>query len=124
MADSEAIFRVGMSKIFAVESDLEVVAQTETLSQTLNAVAATPADVILFETGMSPIPRTPLAKSPGAPFPKPNSYWSRSAPANRKPWITFAAGCVEFWFAPFPRSCWCAACARWPRVKPGSTSKE
>ena len=36
IADSEAIFRVGMSKIFAAQPDLEVVAQTETLSQTLN----------------------------------------------------------------------------------------
>ena len=31
VADSEAIFRVGMGKIFALEKDLEVVAQTETL---------------------------------------------------------------------------------------------
>jgi len=35
VADSEAIFRVGMGKIFALEKDLEVVAQTETLQQTL-----------------------------------------------------------------------------------------
>jgi DNA-binding NarL/FixJ family response regulator len=56
LADSEAIFRVGMAKILAVESDLEVVAQTESLPQTLNAVAATPAEVILFETGLSPTP--------------------------------------------------------------------
>jgi DNA-binding NarL/FixJ family response regulator len=56
LADSEAIFRVGMAKIFAVESDLEVVAQTESLPQTLNAVASVPSDVILFETGLSPTP--------------------------------------------------------------------
>jgi two-component system, NarL family, nitrate/nitrite response regulator NarL len=56
LADSEAIFRVGMAKIFAPERDLEVVAQTESLPQTLNAVASTPADVILFETGLSPTP--------------------------------------------------------------------
>src|SRR5208337_2573819 len=56
LADSEAIFRVGMARVFAVEKDLEVVAQTESLPQTLNAVAATPADVILFETGLSPTP--------------------------------------------------------------------
>ena len=34
VADSEAIFRVGMGKIFALEKDLDVVAQTETLPQT------------------------------------------------------------------------------------------
>jgi DNA-binding NarL/FixJ family response regulator len=56
LADSEAIFRVGMAKIFAAESDLEVVAQTESLPQTLNAAATIAADVILFETGLSPTP--------------------------------------------------------------------
>ena len=56
LADSEAIFRVGMAKIFAAESDLEVVAQTESLPQTLSAVATVPTDVILFETGLSPTP--------------------------------------------------------------------
>jgi DNA-binding NarL/FixJ family response regulator len=56
LADSEAIFRVGMGKIFTVESDLEVVAQTDSLPQTLNAVATIPADVILFEIGLSPTP--------------------------------------------------------------------
>ncbi len=56
LADSEAIFRVGMAKILAAESGLEVVAQTESLPQTLNVVATTAADVILFETGLSPTP--------------------------------------------------------------------
>jgi DNA-binding NarL/FixJ family response regulator len=56
IADSEAIFRVGMGKIFAVEKDLEVVAQTETLAQTLGVVADNPADVVLFEAGLSPNP--------------------------------------------------------------------
>ena len=56
LADSEAIFRVGMARIFAGENDLDVVAQTESLPQTLNAAATTPADVILFETGLSPTP--------------------------------------------------------------------
>jgi len=56
VADSEAIFRVGMGKIFALEKDLEVVAQTETLQQTLGAASSTPADVILFEAGLSSNP--------------------------------------------------------------------
>jgi DNA-binding NarL/FixJ family response regulator len=56
IADSEAIFRVGMSKIFATQSDLEVVAQTETLSQTLSVLSSTPSDVVLFEAGLSPNP--------------------------------------------------------------------
>jgi len=56
VADSEAIFRVGMGKIFALEKDLEVVAQTDTLSQTFNVVSSTPADIVLFEAGLSPNP--------------------------------------------------------------------
>ena len=56
VADSEAIFRVGMGKIFALEKDLEVVAQTDTLQQTLSTVSSTPAEIILFEAGLSPNP--------------------------------------------------------------------
>jgi DNA-binding NarL/FixJ family response regulator len=56
IADSEAIFRVGMGKIFALEKDLEVIAQTETLSHTLAVVAETETDIILFEAGLSPTP--------------------------------------------------------------------
>ena len=56
VADSEAIFRVGMGKIFALEKDLEVVAQTDTLQATLNAVSNTPAEIVLFEAGLSPSP--------------------------------------------------------------------
>jgi len=56
IADSEAIFRAGMSKIFAYEPDLEVVAQTDTLSQTLTTIAEIEADVVLFEAGLSLTP--------------------------------------------------------------------
>jgi DNA-binding NarL/FixJ family response regulator len=62
LADSEAIFRVGMNKIFAMHNDLEVVAQTETLAQTLNAVAESEADVILFEAGLSPNPADAISE--------------------------------------------------------------
>ncbi|MGB7555527.1 MAG: response regulator transcription factor [Candidatus Korobacteraceae bacterium] len=56
LADSEAIFRVGMARIFSVESDLEVVAQTDNLPQTIKVAAETPADVLLFEAGLSSTP--------------------------------------------------------------------
>ncbi len=62
VADSEAIFRVGMGKIFALEKDLEVVAQTENLQQTLGAVSSTSADVILFEAGLSPNPAESISE--------------------------------------------------------------
>jgi DNA-binding NarL/FixJ family response regulator len=62
LADSEAIFRVGIARIFSGESDLEVVAQTDNLPQTLSVVAETPADVILFEAGLSPVPAEAISE--------------------------------------------------------------
>ena len=56
LADSEAVFRVGTVKILAVESDLEVVAQTESLPETLDALATTTTDVVLFGSSLSPRP--------------------------------------------------------------------
>jgi len=62
IADSEAIFRVGMGKIFALEKDLDVVAQSETLQQTFAAASNTPADVILFEAGLSSNPADSISE--------------------------------------------------------------
>jgi DNA-binding NarL/FixJ family response regulator len=45
-----------MGKIFSFENDLEVVAQVETLAETLNAVATVSSDIVLFEAGLSPTP--------------------------------------------------------------------
>jgi len=56
IADSQAIFRVGIRKVLAVEDDLRMVAQAESLGQTLAAVAKYPADVLLFESRISQNP--------------------------------------------------------------------
>jgi len=56
IADSQAIFRVGIRKVLAVEEDLRVVAQAETLAQVFSAVAKFPADVLLFESRISSNP--------------------------------------------------------------------
>ena len=56
IADSQAIFRVGIRKVLAVEDDLRVVGQAETLGQVLSAVQKFPADVLLFESRISPNP--------------------------------------------------------------------
>ena len=53
IADSQAIFRVGIRKVLALEEDLRVVAQAENLVQTLSAVTKFPADVLLFESRLS-----------------------------------------------------------------------
>lgn len=54
LADTQAIYRVGTKKIFALEDDIRVVAQAENLGQVLAAVAKFPADVLLFEASISP----------------------------------------------------------------------
>ncbi len=56
LADSQAIFRVGVRKVVAIEDDLRVVAQAESLGQALAAVAKFPADVLLFESRISQNP--------------------------------------------------------------------
>ena len=61
VADSEPIFRVGMRKIFALEDDLRVMAQTETLAQTETAVQRHPTDVLLMEAGIAVEPAESVA---------------------------------------------------------------
>src|SRR5271168_3335604 len=56
VADTQAIFRAGLRKIFAVEDDVRVVGQAETLSQTFSAAKKFSADVMLFEAALSPNP--------------------------------------------------------------------
>jgi DNA-binding NarL/FixJ family response regulator len=56
VADSQAIFRAGLRKIFALEDDIRVVGQAETLVQTQSAIAKFSADVLIFEAALSPNP--------------------------------------------------------------------
>ncbi len=62
IADSQAIFRVGIRKVLAVEDDLRVVAQAESLGQALSALGKFPADVLLFESRISPSPTEAAAE--------------------------------------------------------------
>jgi DNA-binding NarL/FixJ family response regulator len=56
VADTQAIFRAGLRKIFALEDDIRVVGQAETLSQTLAAVKKFSADILIFEAALSTNP--------------------------------------------------------------------
>ena len=56
VADTQAIFRAGLRKIFALEDDVRVVGQAETLPQTLSAAKKFSADVLLFEAAISSNP--------------------------------------------------------------------
>ena len=49
LADSQAIYRVGMRKIFALEDDIRVVAQAETLDNLFAALQRFPTDVVVLE---------------------------------------------------------------------------
>jgi DNA-binding NarL/FixJ family response regulator len=56
VADTQAIFRAGLRKIFALEDDIRVVGQSETLAQTLAAAKKFSADVLIFEAALTPNP--------------------------------------------------------------------
>ncbi|SNS73476.1 two component transcriptional regulator, LuxR family [Granulicella rosea] len=49
LADSQAIYRVGMKKVFALEDDIRVVAQAETLTHLYTALQRFPTDVVVLE---------------------------------------------------------------------------
>jgi DNA-binding NarL/FixJ family response regulator len=49
LADSQAIYRVGMRKVFALEDDIRVVAQAETLDNLYAALTRFPTDVVVLE---------------------------------------------------------------------------
>jgi DNA-binding NarL/FixJ family response regulator len=56
VADSQAIFRAGLRKIFALEDDIRVVGQAETVPQTIAAIQKFSADILIFEAALSPNP--------------------------------------------------------------------
>ena len=49
LADSQAIYRVGMRKVFALEDDIRVVAQAETLTHLYAALNRFPTDIVVLE---------------------------------------------------------------------------
>jgi two-component system, NarL family, nitrate/nitrite response regulator NarL len=51
LADSENIYRVGIQKIFALEDDIRVIAQADTLAGLLGTIQRFPTDVILLVEG-------------------------------------------------------------------------
>ena len=49
MADSQAIYRVGMRKVFAVEEDIDVVVQVDSIANLQISLPHHPADVLVME---------------------------------------------------------------------------
>jgi len=56
VADTQAIFRAGLRKIFALEDDIRVVGQAETLAQAQSAVNKFSCDVVIFEAALAQNP--------------------------------------------------------------------
>jgi len=56
VADTQAIFRAGLRKVFALEDDIRVVGQAENLPQTVAALQKFSADVVVFEAALSADP--------------------------------------------------------------------
>ena len=52
LADSQAIYRVGIRKVFALEDDLRVVAQADSLENLKLAIERYPTDIVLLEGGL------------------------------------------------------------------------
>jgi DNA-binding NarL/FixJ family response regulator len=62
LADTQAIFRAGLRKVFALEDDIRVVGQAETLAQAQSAAAKFTADVMIFEAALTPNPVEAVAE--------------------------------------------------------------
>jgi len=62
VADQQAIFRAGLRKIFALEDDIRVVGQAETLTQTQSAAQKFSADVLIFESALATNPVESVAE--------------------------------------------------------------
>lgn len=56
VADSQAIFRAGLRKIFALEDDIRIAGQSETFEQTLSAVKKFDAEILIFEATLAERP--------------------------------------------------------------------
>lgn len=60
VADSQAIFRAGLRKIFALEDDIRIAGQAETFEQTLSAVKKFGAEILIFEAALAKRPAEAL----------------------------------------------------------------
>jgi len=56
VADTQAIFRAGLRKIFALEDDIRVVGQAENLAQTISAIQKFSSDILIFEAALTANP--------------------------------------------------------------------
>ena len=124
LADSEAIFRVGMSKIFAQQEDLAVVAQTETLCPDVKCSRehTSRRDSLRGWAVAEPGRRDQRGRTPRHSGREAHhGYPARRRAGNRRlspPRCARNSGARRI-----PRVCWCAVFAKLRQARPGSTSK-
>src|SRR5260370_7317312 len=56
VADSQAVFRAGLRKIFAGADDIRVVGQAETVEQAISAAKKFSAEILIFEAALAENP--------------------------------------------------------------------
>jgi len=62
VADTQAIFRAGLRKVFALEDDIRVVGQAENQAQALAALQKFSADIMIFEAALAADPVEALSE--------------------------------------------------------------
>ena len=96
LADTQAIFRAGLRKIFALEDDIRVVGQAESLDQTVAAIQRFSCDVVIFEAALSPNPADAVSGLIGAMIDRGEDRWGELGraleAAKREPWFQVAKG--------------------------------
>ena len=120
VADTQAIFRAGLRKIFALEDDIRVVGQAETLAQTQSAVTKFSADILIFESALAPNPVeavTELLRQ----APQLKIVVVTPAPTRNSLWICSAAARMASSRAKSNLNFWSIACAKSQPANPGST---
>ena len=121
VADTQAIFRAGLRKIFALEDDIRVVGQSESLSQTLSAAKKFSADILIFEAALTQNPVDAISdlmrQTPGLRLVVVTQEPIRNLPSN-----CCAAVCTELFPAMSSPNFWWSACAKSPKATPGWTA--
>src|SRR5205809_3456621 len=62
VADTQAIFRAGLRKIYALEEEISSVGQSENMAQTLSAAKKFSADILILESALSSNPAEALSE--------------------------------------------------------------
>jgi DNA-binding NarL/FixJ family response regulator len=121
LADSQAIYRVGIRKVFALEDDLRVVAQADSLENLRAAIERYPTDVVLLEgsllVGTANVIPELLRVAPDVKL-----IVQAVASDENQTWSCTDAGFEASSAAPSRPICWSGASGASRPARPGSTT--